>query len=257
MAIQPDTWYHASAVYDGNTVTLYLNGEKVDSASAKSGLVIPPNGAKYFFIGADTSGSGAPEYQMKEGYVALARISSQVFSDDEVAASYTNAMGGGPAAKQTVRQALTAAKRVVEAGQGNYSDATWSAFADAYTTALVRVEDFRAAPADLNAAAVALRSAQQALQETNSGDDGNGGNGGDGGSDAGGQDANQPGGSHDSDSGADKSSASQEANAADRLSATGVNTAGLLAVTLVLVGAALTLKVVRRRQARKGNSGIV
>lgn len=247
VAIQPDTWYHASAVYDGNTVTLYLNGEKVDSASAKSGLVIPSNGAKYFFIGADTSGSGAPEYQMKEGYVALARISSQVFSDDEVAASYTNAMGDGPAAKQTVRQALTAAKRVVEAGQGNYSDATWSAFADAYTTALVRVEDFRAAPADLNAAAVALRSAQQALQETNSGDDGNGGNGGDGGSDAGGQDANQPGGSHDSDSGADKSSASQEANAADRLSATGVNTAGLLAVTLVLVGAALTLKVVRRR----------
>lgn len=206
--------------------------------------MIPSNGAKYFFIGADTSGSGAPEYQMKEGYVALARISSQVFSDDEVAASYTNAMGDGPAAKQTVRQALTAAKRVVEAGQGNYSDATWSAFADAYTTALVRVEDFRAAPADLNAAAVALRSAQQALQETNSGDDGNGG---DGGSDAGGQDANQPGGSHDSDSGADKSSASQGANAADRLSATGVNTAGLLAVTLVLVGAALTLKVVRRR----------
>lgn len=247
VAIQPDTWYHASAVYDGNTVTLYLNGEKVDSASAKSGLVIPSNGAKYFFIGADTSGSGAPEYQMREGYVALARISSQVFSDDEVAASYTNAMGDGPAAKQTVRQALTAAKRVVEAGQGNYSDATWSAFADAYTTALVRVEDFRAAPADLNAAAVALRSAQQTLQETNSGDDGNGGNGGDGGSDAGGQDANQPGGSHDSDSGADKSSASQEANAADRLSATGVNTAGLLAVTLVLVGAALTLKVVRRR----------
>ena len=95
-----------------------MNGEKVDSASAKSGLVIPSNGAKYFFIGADTSGSGAPEYQMKEGYVALARISSQVFSDDEVAASYTNAMGDGPAAKQTVRQALTAAKRVVEAGQG-------------------------------------------------------------------------------------------------------------------------------------------
>ncbi len=67
------------------------------------------------------------------------------------------------AANGELLAAVTAAKAVYEAGQKNYTDATWKAFTDAYTAAT-------AANANMDAAAVktlasALKAAQAALAE--------------------------------------------------------------------------------------------
>lgn len=212
VAIEADTWYHATAVYDGSTVTLYLNGERVASAAATGGLKIPAQGARYFFIGADTSSSGKPEYQVQDGRIALARISDEVFTDEDVAASDANVLQDGSAAvpiaaKLAVRQALADAEAVYVAGQGSYDDASWSAFVAAYDDALARSEDFRTAPADLSEAATTLDGCRAALT-TGDGSDGSDGDGdgsdGDG-SDGDGSDGSDGDGSDGSDGDGDGS----------------------------------------------------
>jgi hypothetical protein len=168
-AISANTWYHATAVYDGSTVSLYLNGDLVSSASAKGGLKIPGSGAQYFFVGADTSSSGTPEYQVKSGSVALARITSQIFTPAEVLASHGNVVDGSGSsassitAKSAARSALESTKDTYTQGQQDFTASSWTAFSTAYDDVVSGLGDFRTEPGALSTSAASLVSAHSAL----------------------------------------------------------------------------------------------
>lgn len=81
-------WYHATGVWDGSTIALYLNGAKVDEVpAAGASMLAPPAAARYFFIGADTASAGQPEY-LGTGQVAQAAIYSTALTAEQVASRY-------------------------------------------------------------------------------------------------------------------------------------------------------------------------
>ncbi len=65
--IEPNTVYHAVGVYDheNGLLSLYINGELVDSAAGKGMTHPTDNGAKYLCIGADSDAGGNGEYPFK------------------------------------------------------------------------------------------------------------------------------------------------------------------------------------------------
>ena len=85
--ILPGVWYHVVGVWDGATLVLYLNGEKVDETPAQgSGIKVPTS--QYLFLGADTDPTGEPEY-LGTGQLAQAAVYSQALAADQVAARHT------------------------------------------------------------------------------------------------------------------------------------------------------------------------
>ncbi|WP_313817560.1 LamG-like jellyroll fold domain-containing protein [Citricoccus sp.] len=83
--IDAETWYHATGVYDGNTIKLYLDGELAAEAEAGGPMTVPPNeNAHAVVLGAD-SGNGAPG-QFSAATVDAARLYSAPASAEQVAA---------------------------------------------------------------------------------------------------------------------------------------------------------------------------
>lgn len=81
-------WVHAVASYDGNNLKLYVNGKLKDTKSVDGkAWVIPAEGARYFFIGADTNKTGELQNPM-EGKVSVARIYSRALSIGEITKLY-------------------------------------------------------------------------------------------------------------------------------------------------------------------------
>ncbi|WP_300683635.1 LamG-like jellyroll fold domain-containing protein [Nocardioides sp.] len=57
--IDGERWYHALSVWDGSTLSLYLNGVLASSTAATGALTVPPNAtARHFVIGGDASPNG-------------------------------------------------------------------------------------------------------------------------------------------------------------------------------------------------------
>lgn len=90
-AIEANAWVHAMATFDGNSVKLYVDGVLADAKETGNKAMTVPN-PKTYFVGADTSSAGTPEYKCKNGTrVALARIYPRCLSAEEVASSFASA----------------------------------------------------------------------------------------------------------------------------------------------------------------------
>lgn len=87
-SINVDEWTHAVATYDGSVIKIYINGELVTTMAGSGEVTIP--GPKYYFVGADTSSSGQPEFQM-EGAVNIARLYGGVLDAQAVKDAYETA----------------------------------------------------------------------------------------------------------------------------------------------------------------------
>jgi hypothetical protein len=88
--IQQGVWYHAVGVWNGTTVTLYLNGEKVAETPAQGKAITPPKeSARTFFVGADTNSTGKPQFNAT-GSVAGAAVYSSALTDEQVTARYAD-----------------------------------------------------------------------------------------------------------------------------------------------------------------------
>ncbi|SLN01734.1 Purple acid phosphatase/fibronectin domain protein [Corynebacterium xerosis] len=86
--VQEGVWYHATGVWDGKTVALYLNGEKVAETPTKGSSITPPKeSARQFFLGADTNSSGNPQFHGTTS-LATAGIYSRALNADEITARY-------------------------------------------------------------------------------------------------------------------------------------------------------------------------
>ncbi|MGM7669731.1 LamG-like jellyroll fold domain-containing protein [Microbacterium sp. A93] len=94
--IEPNEWYHAVGVFDGDsqTVKLYVNGELVSEVpTGNAEIKWPPNaGAHHLAIGADSSNSGAQFHSTST--IASARIFSDSLDAQQVAALNIDAFGG-------------------------------------------------------------------------------------------------------------------------------------------------------------------
>ncbi|GAB4094618.1 hypothetical protein GCM10028787_00930 [Brachybacterium horti] len=93
--IEQGVWYHATGVWDGKSVSLYLDGTKVaETPTSGSAISAPPKTAAHqFFLGADTNGSGNPQFH---GTVSLAGagIYSRALSGEEITARYASTFAG-------------------------------------------------------------------------------------------------------------------------------------------------------------------
>lgn len=119
-AIAAGEWVHAVATFDGASVCLYVNGRLAEQKSAGRSLggshvttggsgsgtaTMRIPGVKSYFVGADPSLLGKPEYMCKAGtQVAFARLYARVLTPEEIAASYQalvdpTAASGADAAK--------------------------------------------------------------------------------------------------------------------------------------------------------------
>ena len=100
--IQPNTWYHAVAVYNGLSIKLYINGELVDeNTNVKGGLdtvsyIAPgqednpePDKVTYnFCVGAGEYADGSAMYLMNNCKINKAALYSGVMTDEDVKNAY-------------------------------------------------------------------------------------------------------------------------------------------------------------------------
>ena len=82
--VQRAVWYHVATTYDGNTLTLYVNG--VAEGSVVAGFALD-YGTRPVFIG--TSGEPAPYTSMFAGIIDEPSIYARALSTNEIAALYT------------------------------------------------------------------------------------------------------------------------------------------------------------------------
>ncbi|MGP5077923.1 LamG-like jellyroll fold domain-containing protein [Brachybacterium alimentarium] len=86
--IDEGVWYHVTGTWDGETVALHLNGEKVAETPTEGSTVTPPTAAaRQFFLGADTNSTGSPQFHGTVS-VADAGIYSRALTAQEVTARY-------------------------------------------------------------------------------------------------------------------------------------------------------------------------
>lgn len=82
--LQALTWYHAAAVYNGSSITLYLNGAFHNSANV-NGTINSANGCD---TGIGAYWNGSAWYSFFDGYIDDLRVYSTAMSAAEIAAIY-------------------------------------------------------------------------------------------------------------------------------------------------------------------------
>lgn len=82
-ALKYGEWNHGVITYDGSRVTLYLNGQKVESKEAKGKVKKPTADSQYFVIGGDSGANGSVQSPMV-GAISTARIYSEALSKKQV-----------------------------------------------------------------------------------------------------------------------------------------------------------------------------
>lgn len=86
-SLSTNTWYHVCATYDGNTLSLYVNGN-LDASTSKSGLFMP---SADWWLGAESLAGGNPN--SLNGQLDEVGIWNRALSSDEITKLYNN--GGG------------------------------------------------------------------------------------------------------------------------------------------------------------------
>lgn len=82
--IEGNTWYHAVSVWDGQNLTLYVNGAPVGSTPATGTFLAPPNAAAHrFVVGGDAAPSGVGQWAPPSSYAGT-RLWSTALSPAEV-----------------------------------------------------------------------------------------------------------------------------------------------------------------------------
>jgi hypothetical protein len=77
--IDGERWYHALSVWDGSTLSLYLNGALASSTAATGALTIPPNAtARHFVIGGDASPGTVAQWAPPSSFAAAGVFSRAV-----------------------------------------------------------------------------------------------------------------------------------------------------------------------------------
>lgn len=85
-AVSTGVWHHAMGVYSCGTVRFYLDGKLQEELDARGGMVVPAEGARAFYVGADVTPDGGGDLFIREGAkIASARIWSKAPSSERVA----------------------------------------------------------------------------------------------------------------------------------------------------------------------------
>ncbi len=93
--IETNTTYHVVGVFDGSTVALYLSGVEMDKTTFTGQMIHPTvAGACYLCLGADSSGDGNGEYNIRAS-LFLARIYSHPASAGQALYLYDRAKTSG------------------------------------------------------------------------------------------------------------------------------------------------------------------
>lgn len=87
--VDPDRWYHAVGVWDGNEARLYLNGELVDSKATSGDYNLPADNADSFTLGGDTNRSDSPQL-LADASIRTARLFSEPITQTDVAGLYAD-----------------------------------------------------------------------------------------------------------------------------------------------------------------------
>ncbi|WP_157987836.1 Ig-like domain repeat protein [Jiangella endophytica] len=82
--LEPGRWYHATAVWDGSTLFLYVDGRVASQIAATGALRLPPAHAQNWVLGADAASNGALQsYSLSS--IESARVYSQALTAEQVA----------------------------------------------------------------------------------------------------------------------------------------------------------------------------
>ena len=80
-------YYHVVAVYNGSTLALYLNGERLDEIETKNEILLPTESAQYIYFGASPDGAGECE-SLSYCTVADFNLYSYAMNADQVKTVY-------------------------------------------------------------------------------------------------------------------------------------------------------------------------
>ena len=83
-------WVHLMATFDGQSTKLYVNGQLEDSVASVGSMTVPPEGARYFYLGGDSNGSGDLQFAA-DCTIAFARLYSGAMNTTDAAAAYEEA----------------------------------------------------------------------------------------------------------------------------------------------------------------------
>lgn len=89
--IEAGKYYHAMGVFDGSTVSLYLNGELIASEAANGATIVWPSGEEHnaLVIGGDVGTEGKADHGIT-GRVACAKAYSAALTAQQVSAEYAH-----------------------------------------------------------------------------------------------------------------------------------------------------------------------
>ena len=82
-------WVHVIAQYDGKTISLYMNGEKVSEVEATSAeWTLPTAGARYLVIGGDATHQSYVGTSFSRCQISVISLYSTALTDEEIRAIY-------------------------------------------------------------------------------------------------------------------------------------------------------------------------
>ena len=84
-------WVHLMATFDSQSTKLYVNGQLEDSVAGVGSMTVPPEGARYFYLGGDSNGSGDLQFAA-DCTIAFARLYSGAMNTTDVGEAYANAI---------------------------------------------------------------------------------------------------------------------------------------------------------------------
>ena len=82
-------WVHVIAQYDGKTISLYMNGEKVSEVEATSAeWTLPTAGARYLVIGGDATHQSYVGTSFSRCQISVISLYSTALTDEEIQSRY-------------------------------------------------------------------------------------------------------------------------------------------------------------------------
>ncbi|MFZ2291370.1 MAG: LamG domain-containing protein, partial [Corynebacterium casei] len=112
--VDPDRWYHAVGVWDGNEAQLYLNGELAATKTTSGEYNVPTGNADSFTVGGDTNGQDNPQL-LADASFRSARLFSEPIAQADVDALYADSGVNSDKALELVSTTPASAEHVKDA----------------------------------------------------------------------------------------------------------------------------------------------